>query len=346
MTGRSASVPVALRVALYNAMGGWGPYSVREIEDLFRTYGFEARTDDIDDVSGVRRETVENFQQAIDWSDSDQRRRYLMLVEDVLENFPDQDGKPHPQGKAIRRALALYSGVQSTKRSTDEAARVDLWRPSAAPRVFLSHLAKDREEVHELARVLKMIGFACFVAHDEIRPSRSWLREIERALNSCEILVGYITEGFSESEWTDQEVGWALGRGLVAIPVVAGGPMPYGFLGTYQAIKRGPDDHIGLGRRVFASIVDATFDGQRPYAEAIVPKVAPLVTNAFSRSTSAGKAAEHFELLRQIPASAWTLPMREQIETALRENPHVRKAMLPADEGLVADATTRLLASL
>jgi hypothetical protein len=318
-------------------MGGYGPYSVREIEDLFRTFGFEEKTDEIDEVSGVRRQMVEEYQRAIDWSDPDQRRRYLLLVEDVLENLPDlEDGKPDPQAKAIRRALKLES-LDSATAALQPEHPVDLWKPEGAPRIFLSHLAKDRGAVHDLAKVLRVFGFACFVAHDEIKPSRSWLKEIEKALGSCEILVAYITPGFNESDWTDQEVGWVLGRGLAAIPIDAGGPTAYGFLGSYQAIPARSDrDHVGLGREVFAAIVDAVFQAQRSQAASITQKVAPLVTNAFSRSTTPEKAREHFELLRQIPASAWTLPMREQVENALKQNGAIRATTLDGGPTLLA----------
>ena len=95
--------------------------------------------------------------------------------------------------------------------SAQSATNDDLWKPAAAPRLFMSHLAARKEEVHDLSNMLKQFGFACFVAHDAIEPSREWRREIERALDSCDVLVAYVTPEFSASHWTDQEIGWALG---------------------------------------------------------------------------------------------------------------------------------------
>src|SRR5205823_15083464 len=94
-------IPEGVRVAVYNAMGGHGPYTVREIDELFKMYGFTA-TADIDDVGGERRKAAESFQRGIDWGNPEQRRRYLMLVEDVLENYPDVDGKPAAEAKKVR----------------------------------------------------------------------------------------------------------------------------------------------------------------------------------------------------------------------------------------------------
>ena len=197
-------------------------------------YGF-TETSPLNDIGGVRRTTVEEFQQQINWADPAQRQRYVMLVDDVLENYPDTDGKPHEVAKKVRRALQLASTQAVAPETTD-----DLWpvgtRVSYYVRVFISHLATRREEAHKIAEVLRHVGFACFVAHDQIQPSRSWLREIERALRSCDILLAYVTPGFADSDWTDQEVGWALGRDLVVIPVSVEGAVPTGFLGTYQAV--------------------------------------------------------------------------------------------------------------
>jgi hypothetical protein len=229
------TIPQGLRVAVYNAMGGWGPYSVREICELFNTYGFYDTADDVGDVGGARRSTAEEFQRRIDWSDAEQRRRYLMLVADVLENYPDDDGRPPPLRKAVMRALRL-AGVALPAETLDAQVETadDLWTPPMAIRIFFSHLSARKQEVHELARLLQELGFACFVAHDQIQPSRAWLHEIERALRTCDILVAYVSPKFHESQWTDQEVGWALGRELIAIPVGVDGENPRGFLGSYQ----------------------------------------------------------------------------------------------------------------
>ena len=45
-----------------------------------------------------------------------------------------------------------------------------------------------------------------------------------------------MTEGFHDSDWTDQEVGFALARGVPVIAVKLGRD-PYGFLGKFQALR-------------------------------------------------------------------------------------------------------------
>ena len=56
------------------------------------------------------------------------------------------------------------------------------------------------------------------------------------ALNSAHALAAFLTYNFHKSEWTDQEVGIALGRGLLVIPVYLEID-PYGFMARKQAMS-------------------------------------------------------------------------------------------------------------
>ena len=257
-------------------MGGWGPYTLRQIQDLFETYGFtESRSrDDIDDLGGVRRTEAEARQLCVDWDDPDQRSRYLRLVDDVLDEYPEQDGKPPPEAKRIQRALRMALPDDSTEGASEVTA--DFWQPVDAPRIFLSHHSSAANEVEDLSRMLEVFGFACFIAHDSIQPSRTWLPEVKKALRTCDFLVAYITQGFGDSPWTAQEVGWALGRGLVVVSVCPFGSAPQGFLAEYQAIRYEADmEAKQASRLVFSAIADAVLIGERPGARRGGPEGRP-----------------------------------------------------------------------
>jgi len=339
-------IPEGVRVPVYNAMGGWGPYTIAEIEELFKMYGFTETADEVGDVGGVRRTVAESFQRKIDWGDPDQRRRYLMLVDDVLENYPDVDGNQAPEVRKVRRALQL-AGAQETPSGAGNATPTtdDLW-PVGSMRVFMSHLAKRKSEVHELANVLRAVGFSCFVAHDQIRPSRSWQAEIERALRSCDLLIAYVSPGFSESDWTEQEVGWALGRDLVVIPISVDGAMPKGFLGTYQAVVRGPNQRPNeLGRAAYDAIIDAVFREQRPAAGAVRSRLALQIVRRFCSVRSFERARSWFEFVERIPTSEWTEEMRSMVERAITANSQLAGAVLnDRDHTPVPNAVRQLLA--
>jgi hypothetical protein len=103
-------------------------------------------------------------------------------------------------------------------------------------RVFLSHKAEVKKNTSELKDKLKIYGASCFVAHEDIHPTKEWQNEIENALHTMDSFVALLTDGFHDSLWTDQEVGFAFGRG-VPIILVKLGKDPYGFIGKFQALS-------------------------------------------------------------------------------------------------------------
>jgi hypothetical protein len=102
-------------------------------------------------------------------------------------------------------------------------------------RVFLSHKMEVKKETSELKDRLKLFGISCFVAHEDIHPTKEWQDEIENALHTMDSFVALLTDGFHDSLWTDQEVGLAFGRGVPIISVKLG-QNPYGFIGKFQAL--------------------------------------------------------------------------------------------------------------
>jgi hypothetical protein len=103
-------------------------------------------------------------------------------------------------------------------------------------RVFLSHKAEVRKQAGELKAGLRVFGISSFVAHEDIHPTKEWQEEIENALSSMDAFVALMTERFHESLWTDQEVGFAIGRNMPIIAVRLGRD-PYGFIGKFQALS-------------------------------------------------------------------------------------------------------------
>jgi hypothetical protein len=108
-------------------------------------------------------------------------------------------------------------------------------------RVFLSHKAEVKKKATELKERLAPFGISSFVAHTDIHPTKEWQGEIENALASMDAFVALLTKRFHESDWTDQEVGYALGRG---VPLIAAKLErdPYGFIGRFQALSCTWDD--------------------------------------------------------------------------------------------------------
>jgi hypothetical protein len=115
-----------------------------------------------------------------------------------------------------------------------------LWQPGML-RLFLSHVSTQKRQVALLKKELQVYGVSSFVAHEDIEPAAEWQTEIIYGLLSMNALAALITPTFKESTWTDQEIGVALGRGILVVPVRLGQD-PYGFVGRQQAISGSLND--------------------------------------------------------------------------------------------------------
>jgi hypothetical protein len=83
-------------------------------------------------------------------------------------------------------------------------------------RLFVSHQSANRDQAHDLKLWFKEgYGIDAFVAHDDIKPTLLWQDVIEEHLAEMDGLLAVLTPGFHESDWTDQEVGFGLGRGVL-----------------------------------------------------------------------------------------------------------------------------------
>lgn len=102
--------------------------------------------------------------------------------------------------------------------------------------VFLSHRAAYRRQVAQVREQLEQHGLACFVAHEDVTPSRIWQNEILNALNTMDVFVGFVTDDFHGGGWPDQEVGYAYQRGVPRVFVKLGGVDPVGLVAREQAL--------------------------------------------------------------------------------------------------------------
>ncbi len=136
-----------------------------------------------------------------------------------------------------------------------------IWQPGFF-RLFLSHSSKHSVEMGQLKEALRVFGIDAFVAHNDIEPTQEWRDVIEVGLRTCEAFAAYITPEFRLSEWCDQEVGVALARGILVIPIRRG-QTPYGFLGKYQALPGGSKGMPRLAEDIAEVIGQHPFTSKR-----------------------------------------------------------------------------------
>lgn len=131
----------------------------------------------------------------------------------------------------------------------DDSRLKQLWGEGEL-RVFISHKAENEKFAKDLKTHFYQWGIASFVAHEDIEPLKEWQSEIEKALFSMDGLVALMTDKFSESDWTDQEIGVAVGRGVPIFPIHLGKD-PYGFISKYQAIPGAGKSASSIATEIF-----------------------------------------------------------------------------------------------
>jgi hypothetical protein len=115
---------------------------------------------------------------------------------------------------------------------------------------FVSHSHIDLPIANEIASILRTFGFSGFLAHRDVEGGTEWREEIRQKLHEAPFLIAVVSPNFADSDWTDQEVGFALARSIPVIPVQAG-KAPYGFLGHIQGVSWG--DEVNDGELVDAA---------------------------------------------------------------------------------------------
>lgn len=133
--------------------------------------------------------------------------------------------------------MADELGVEVPPSQYMAAAPPRNWVGTTNFRLFISHISKDKDKATRLKDCLAPFAISGFVAHEDVLPTLEWQTEIERALYSMDAFIAIHTEGFSASFWTQQEVGFAVGRGTKIISFKMGED-PTGFISKHQALAR------------------------------------------------------------------------------------------------------------
>jgi hypothetical protein len=209
-----------------------------------------------------------------------------------------------------KSGLLADIGPQSQSRKGDPSERI--WKPGYL-RLFLSHKSNFKRETSLLKTHLERYGVDCFVAHEDIEPTREWLKEIEAALMSMDALAALLTPDFSESNWTDQEVGVAIGRKVPVFPMRLGKD-PYGLIGKFQGVPCKASAMDGAA----AALMSIAWKNSILLPQLKRCTIARLVTaETFSHAQSLWERIETFDSLEPM--------LIEEIERAYQENKQVAK---------------------
>lgn len=187
------------------------------------------------------------------------------------------------------------------------------WRQGML-RVFLSHLAANRVYAASLQDALLSYGISVFVAHSDIEPTRDWQTQIETALATCDALLALLHPNFHQSYWTDQEIGFAMGRGVPVFSVRLGQDT-YGFIGRFQAFNSRED-----------LVADLVMDLFTPYRKdkQTQRRMAEVLIGRFIESESFASAKQRMGYLEEL--EIWDKSFSKRIESAVDSNSQIAGA--------------------
>lgn len=214
------------------------------------------------------------------------------------------------QSSADLVGLADHLGYQQDRRSQLQPA---FWEVDYL-RLFLSHLATHKADATELKAALAPFGISAFVAHRDIEPTKEWQTEIEVALNTCDALVAMLHPSFHASNWTDQEIGFAMGRQTLIISIRYGQD-PYGFIGRYQAMNGAGHNAKELAQHLFEILI-----ANKQTASAM----SRGLVAAFERSGRYKEAIERSQRLELV--SDWPPMLLARVKEALDGNDQISGA--------------------
>jgi len=201
-----------------------------------------------------------------------------VYVKEVLSDVPEDTVVRIADELEIHHTFAVATQKEAT-----------CWKPGHF-RLFLSHLASFKKQTTMLQAALKRYAISSFVAHVDIEPSKEWQEEIESALHTMDALVAVLMPGFKESNWCDQEVGFAVGRGVLVVPLRRELD-PYGFIGKYQGIQ-------AVGKTV-GQVADEIFQVLVRSGKTRAKVISALSTQV-AQATTVGEAMDTLEVLSSL----------------------------------------------
>jgi len=168
---------------------------------------------------------------------------------------------------------SFQKAVPFADKAAPNPEALSIWKQGHI-RLFISHRDNYKKHAKRLGRALEPYGISAFVAHDTIEPMEVWQHEIEKGLETMEIMLALVTEDFHDSTWTNQEIGYALGKGIPIIALKLGKKDPSGFIGERQALRgdvEGPEESaadiykilaekLGQGRRLQEGLISALIE--------------------------------------------------------------------------------------
>ena len=190
--------------------------------------------------------------------------------------------------KVLGQKISAYTCNKLPSICGDDLEKI--WGAKTNLKVFISHRDKDKKIATKISSQLKELGISSFVAHEDIKPTKEWQKEILKALQSMDLLLAYIGKEFFNSVYTNQEIGFALGSNIPIVSLKEDSP-PEGFISILQAQRYDSttftSDFISLLLENLSNLTVKT-------------KLIDSIIDTFANAPSFAKAGDRFKLFNQV----------------------------------------------
>ena len=106
--------------------------------------------------------------------------------------------------------------------------------------IFLSHSSKDTSLLPFIQQAAEAAGASMFIAEHEVTPGVDLTKKIQQNLESSKAVIWLVTPNSRSSQIVQQEIGFALARKKIVIPIVVGNVIPEGMTLDIEYIRLDP----------------------------------------------------------------------------------------------------------
>lgn len=175
-------------------------------------------------------------------------------------------------------------------------------------RIFISYADEDKDVVGRIKRGLEHYGIDVFCAHDDIKPFSEWTEEIINELREADVIVSVHSDAFDASDFTYQEIGFALALGKRILPLKLN-RAPHGFISKYQALTVHKDVIGPACRTMFKRLCED---------KKLEPKLRISATRALADAESFAQAEQKAQIL--LDFDHWTASQLDKVIYAMLSN--------------------------
>lgn len=192
--------------------------------------------------------------------------------------------------------------------------------------IFICYSHLDVVPAKTLCRILtNCYGLSVFLADHSIPPSKNWFKDIIEHLGTCEILVPLISNNLRKSAFANQEIGYAIHRNIIILPLRLENIEPFAMLQYTQRLKNGGSNNEENILKA-ASEISALLLTHPDFNSFKVRAVDSLVQAFIKCEDFITTSGIVFTIERADKNIRFTEDQINLIKTATKENPYIRES--------------------